>query len=172
MSAVNWGSVADWVSGIGSLSAAIAALYLARWGNSIRLRGYCGLRVAVGGGGPQEELVFISVTNIGTRSTVICNLAIRVGLFKKRFAIIPMQKDMYSVGLPHPIADGQEAHWAMPLDDKKSWLRSLCEGFILTPTDVKTLLFQVHTTHGEVFNIRPEPPLRKALLEIVAEKTG
>ena len=160
------------MSGIGSLSAAIVALYLARWSQSIRLHGYCGLRVAIGGSGPREELVFISVTNIGTRSTVICNLGMRVGLFKKRFAIIPMQKVMYSVGIPYSIADGQEAHWAMPLNENKSWLRELCDGFVLTSADVKTLLFQVHTMHGEVFNIRPEPSLRKALLEIVAEKDG
>jgi len=169
-SAVSWGSVADWVSGIGSLSAAIVALYLARWSQRIRLQGYCGLRVSVGGGGPRDELVFVSVTNIGTRSTVVCNLGMRVGLFKKRFAIITMQKDIYSVGIPYAIGDGQEGHWAMPLNEKKSWLRELCDGFVLTPMDVKTLLFQVHTTHGEVFNIKPEPPLRKALLEIVAEK--
>ena len=171
-SAVNWGSVADWVSGVGSLSAAVVALHLARWSQSIRFRGYCGLRLAVGGGGPREELVFISVTNIGTRSTVISNLGMRVGLFKKRFAIVTMQKDFYSVGIPYPLGDGQEAHWAMPLDEKKTWLRELCEGFVVSPTDVRTLRFQIHTTHGETFNIRPEQPLREALLAIVSEKVA
>ena len=97
--AVNWGSVADWVSGLGSLSAAIVVLYLTRWSQSIRLRGYCGLRLLVGGDGPREELVFINVTNIGTRSTIVGNLGVRVGLVKKRFAITPMVKDQYSVGI-------------------------------------------------------------------------
>lgn len=100
LSNVNWGSVADWVSGLGSMSAAIVALYLARWSHKIRLRGYCGLRIVVGGNGPKVELVFINVTNICTRSTIVGNLGIRVGLFKKRFAIIPMVKDQYSVGIP------------------------------------------------------------------------
>jgi hypothetical protein len=118
-SAVNWGSVADWVSGLGSLSAAIVALYLAKWSQSIRLYGYCGLRIAIGGGGPKEELVFISVTNIGTRSTIVSNLGMRVGMFKKRFALIPMVKDQYSDGIPYQIADGQQAKWAVPLDEKK-----------------------------------------------------
>lgn len=171
-SAVNWGSVADWVSGLGSLSAAIVALYLARWSQSIRLRGYCGLRLVVGGDGPREELVFINVTNIGTRSTIVGNLGMRVGLIKKRFAIIPMVKDQYSVGIPYPIADGQQAHWAMPLDEKKTWLRELCKDFVITPMDVRTLRIQIHTTHGETFNIRPELPLREAMLAIISNNHG
>lgn len=169
---VNWGSVADWVSGLGSLSAAIVALYLAKWNQSIRLKGYCGLRIAIGGGGPKEELVFISVTNIGTRSTVVSNLGMSVGMFKKRFALIPLVKDQYSVGIPYQIADGQQAQWAVPLDEKKAWLRELCEGFVVSPEDVRTLRFQIHTTHGETFNIRPERPLREAMLAIISEKRG
>ena len=171
-SAVNWGSVADWVSGVGSLSAAIVALYLAKWSQSIRLYGYCGLRIANGGGGSKEELVFISVTNIGTRSTIVSNLGMRVGMFKKRFALIPMAKGQLSVGIPYQIADGQEAHWAMPLDEKKTWLRELCEGFVVSPEDVRTLRIQIHTSHGETFNIRPERPLREAMLAIISEKRG
>jgi hypothetical protein len=51
-SAINWGSVADWVSGLGSFSAVIVALYLSRSAQRVRLRGYCGLRVILGGGSP------------------------------------------------------------------------------------------------------------------------
>lgn len=116
--------------------------------------------------------MFINVTNIGTRSTIVGNLGMRVGIFKKRFAIIPMVKDQYSVGIPYPIADGQQAHWAMPLDENKTWLRGLCEDFVVTPTDVRTLRIQIHTTHGETFNIRPERPLREAMLEIILKKGG
>jgi len=116
--------------------------------------------------------VFISVTNIGTRSTIVSNLGMRVGMFKKRFALIPMAKGQLSVGIPYQIADGQEAHWAMPLDEKKTWLRELCEGFVVSPEDVRTLRIQIHTSHGETFNIRPERPLREAMLAIISEKRG
>ena len=169
-SAINWGSFADWVFGLGSLSAAIVALYLARWSQKIRLRGYCGLRILVGGNEPKKELVFINITNIGTRSTIVSNLGMRVGLIKRRFAIISMVKDQYSVGIPYSIADGQQAHWAIPLDDKKSWLRDLCKDCVLTPMDVRTLRIQIHTTHGETFNISPELSLREAMLEIISKK--
>jgi len=169
MSQINWGSVADWVSGVGSLAAATVALYLARRNEGIRMQGYCGLRISVGGGLAQHELVFISVINIGTRSTVIQLIGMRVGRFKKRQAVISMARDMNSVGTPYPLADGQQAHSGIPLDEEKTWLRYSCRGFILTPSDVRTLKIQVHTTHGYTLNIRPEEPLRKAMLTLLAE---
>jgi hypothetical protein len=81
---INWGSVADWVSGVGSLSAGIIALYLARASQRIRLKGYCGLRMSVGFGTTPQELVSFVVTNIGTRGTVVNNISMRVGRFKKK----------------------------------------------------------------------------------------
>ena len=38
--------------------------------------------------------------------------------------------------------------------------------------DVRTLKIQIHTTHGETFNIRLERPLREAMLDIFSEKHG
>lgn len=171
--AINWGSVADWVSGLGSLSAGVIALYLARASQRICLKGYCGLRVMVGFGTTPQDVVSITVTNIGTRSTVINNISMRVGRFrKKRFAVITMAKDQYSVGIPYPLADGQDAHWGIPLDQSKSWIKDLCDGFVRTPNDVKTLRFYVHTSHGEKLVLNPEESLRKAILEALGQKNG
>lgn len=39
MAGIQWGSVADWVSGIGSLSAAVVALYVALSARRIGYRG-------------------------------------------------------------------------------------------------------------------------------------
>lgn len=170
---INWGSVADWVSGLGSLSAGIIALYLARASQRIRLKGYCGLRIIVGLGTTHQEVVSFAVTNIGTRSTVINNISMCVGRFrKKRFAIITMVRDQYSVGIPYPLADGQNAHWGIPLDQSRTWIKDLCDGFIQTPGDVKTLQFRVHTSHGDDLVLRPEEPLRKAILEAIEKKNG
>lgn len=168
---VNWGSVADWVSGLGSLSAGIIALYLARASQRIRLKGYCGLRVIVGFGTTPQEVVSLVVTNIGTRSTVVNNISISVGRFrKKRFAIITLARDQYSVGIPYALADGQDAHWGIPLDQSRTWIKDLCDGFVHTPDDVKTLQFRVHTSHGDDFVLRPEEPLCKAMLEALERK--
>ena len=170
---INWGSVADWVSGLGSLSAGIIALYLARASQRIRLKGYCCLRMIVGFGTTPQEIVSVVVTNIGTRSTVINNISMRVGRFrKKRFAIITVVKDQYSVGIPYALADGQEAHWGIPMDQSRSWIKKLCDGFVQTADDVKTLQFRVHTSHGDDLFLRPEEPLRKAILEALEKKAN
>lgn len=172
LSEINWGSVADWVSGIGSLSAAMVALYLAKSAERIRLRGYCGLRVVVGQGMALQDLVFISVTNVGARATVINNISMRVGWFKRRHAIITVVKDQYSVGVPYAIADGQEGHWGIPLDKDKKWLCDLIGGFIVCRSDINSLRFFVHTNHGEAVALHPEKPFRDAIAGLLAAKAA
>lgn len=173
MSEINWGSVADWVSGIGSLSAAMVALHLARSADKIKLKGYCGLRVIVGQGMSPLDVVSVSVTNIGTRSTVVNNIGVQVGRRRnKRFAILTVVKDAYSVGVPYALADGQNAHWCIPLDADKNWIKDLCKDFVSTPDDVASLRFSVHTNHGETLLIKPEENLRKAVLDVVNKSRG
>jgi hypothetical protein len=172
LSEINWGSVADWFSGLGSLSAAMVALYLAKSAERIRLRGYCGLRVIVAQAMAPQDKVFQSVTNFGTRATVINNISIRVGWFNRRHAIITVVKDQYSVGVPYTFSDGQEGHWGIPLDKDKKWLVDLIDGFVVTRSDVNSLRFFVHTNHGETLALRPEKPFRDAILELLAAKAA
>jgi hypothetical protein len=163
---MNWGSVADWVSGIGSLTAAIAALYLARRSERIRLRGYCGLRVVLGGGMPQQDLLSISVTNVGTRATIVNNISMSVGrgrLRKKRHAIITVVKDHYSPGIPYALPDGHVAHWGIPIDKEKTWFVDLCDGFVKNKDEIESIRFHIHTNHGEELTIVPEENFRKAV---------
>lgn len=164
-STVNWGSVADWVSGIGTLSAVVTALYLARASQRVRLRGYCGHRVLIGGGMPRKDLVSINVANVGNRSTVVNNIGIRVGLFKKRYAIITVVRDHHSDGIPRSLADGEQGHWGIPLDEKRSWITDLCKDFIKSKRDVETMRIQIHTTNGGTTNIRPEKTLRQMIID-------
>lgn len=122
------------------------------------------------GTAPQEVVSFV-VTNIGARSTVINNISMRVGRFKKkRFAVINVVRDQYSVGIPYPLADGQDAHWGIPLDQSRTWIKGLCDGFIQTSDDVKTLEFRVHTSHGYDLVLCPEESLRKAILEAIKKE--
>lgn len=79
---LNWGSIADWVSGIGSLAAATVALYVALSSQRVKLRGYCGLRLIIGGQEPKFEVFSVSVTNISQRPTVITNVGFTFGLFR------------------------------------------------------------------------------------------
>lgn len=156
------------VSGIGSLSAAAVALYLARKAEKIKLKGYCGLRVIIGQGMPRIDVVTVSVTNIGTRSTIVNNIGLQVGKGrKKRLAIITVAKGAYSVGVPFSLTDGQIASWSIQLDAEKSWIRDLCKDFVTTKDDVDTLRFSIYTNHDENLLISPEDNLKKALLEAI-----
>jgi hypothetical protein len=168
--AIDWGSVADWVSGLGSLSAVVTALYFASDSQKIKLDGYCGIRLVVGNGGPQKELIWISVTNVGSRTAIINNVGMRIGRFKKRRAIITFSKDIYSDGVPVELADGQVAKWGLPLTEDKKWIKDLVDGFIETEDDIRTLRFTIFTTHGAMKVIKPEDSLKQEIQKALRAK--
>jgi hypothetical protein len=130
----------------------------------IRLKGYYGLRSVVGFGTPPQEIITISVTNIGVRGTIINNISMPVRHFRrKRHAIITVMKDQYSVGIPYSLTDGQKADSGIILDPSKTWIRDHCKNFIRNPSDVRSLKFFVHTNHGEKALLHTEDSFRQAL---------
>lgn len=167
---VNWGSVADWVSGIGSLAAAISAVYLARSAQKIKLQGHFGHRLILGTGRPTREVISIGVTNIGNRTTTVRNIGIRSGLFKKRYGIIMVGQSDISESIPKTIADGEQGNWSIPLQGNPNWIADLCEKFVTTKLDVLTLRVQIHTTNGGTTNIKAEKGLRERLFKEIEKK--
>lgn len=167
---IDWGSVADWVSGLGSFAAVVVALYLSNAAQRIYLRGNVGLRLVISNGMPEQKILVFSVTNIGSRATVVNNLAMRVGLFKKRYAIITTGRDFGSSSMPAPLTDGEVANWHIPIDKEKTWLIDLCKNFVRSKFDVHTLRFEIHTTNGGHLKLKPEPALKEELLAIVSKK--
>ena len=160
-SSINWGSVADWVSGLGSLSAVVTALYLARAAQRIKIHGLCGHRVVVEQDQENKELISIFVTNTGTRPTVIKSIGLRFGLFQKRYAILKLQLDDYMDRMPKALGDGEQAHWGIPLDSERKWIDDLfVKDFAQSWFDVETMVLQIHTTNGGTHSFRPEKPLR------------
>ena len=160
-SAINWGSVADWVSGIASFGAVVTALYLSKATQRIRLHGLCGHRIVVERGRENKDLVSIFVTNIGTRPTVVKSIGLRFGLLRKRYAILKLQKDEYMDEMPRSLGDGEQAHWGIPLDEERKWIDDLfVKDFAKKWVDVETMVLQVHTTNGRTYSFRPEKALR------------
>ena len=123
---INWGPVADWVSGIGSLCAVIVALYLSKEAQRIRIHGLCGHRICFEQGkGKQQHLISIFITNVGTRSTIISSIGLRFGLLRKKYGFIKIIEGEFTQPIPKPLADGEQAHWSFELDDEKSWIKDL-----------------------------------------------
>lgn len=156
---VNWGSVADWVSGIGSLSAALAALYVAQLSHRIELDGYCGLRLLVGSGGPQQELFSINVTNKSPRPTKIINIGFTCGIWRwKKHGLITFMRDHVSEGIPKSLSDGEQAHFSVTLDESRSWILDLVQKFEMSTLDVKTFRVHVYKSNGGRMTMKPEKP--------------
>jgi hypothetical protein len=164
---VNWGSVADWVSGLGTIFAVVVALYLSKEGQRIRLTGRAGISFLVGNGMPAQKIFAFSVTNVGARTTIVTNIGMRVGFFKKQYAIIPHGFSINSSPVPCQLADGESAYWHIPLDGEKTWLNDLCNDFVSTRMNVMTLQFQIHTSNGGYISLKPSSSLRKELMSII-----
>lgn len=171
---MNWGSIADWVSGLGSFAAVITALYLSRASQRIKLSLSAGPRVIIGGGFPRQDVVSFSATNIGTRATIVTGIGMRTGGYRRksqRHAIINVPRDSFSDGVPKPLTDGQQGHWSVPIDAQKTWLKEVVDKFLLTHKDVDQLKFCVSTSNGGDIYFAPEEPLKKILKEIVTENS-
>lgn len=175
---MEWGSIANWVSGTGSLVASCVALFIADRGRRIHIDGYVGKRVLIGGGFPKTDVLSISVTNIGTRAAKITNVGFECGRGKeKRFAIvtvgIPNAKCPWLASSPLPISleDGETANWQILLTAQENWIDELVEKkFVKKWIDVETLRFTIHTSQGHVKYLRPELPLRSQLHELLSTR--
>ncbi|RUR56359.1 hypothetical protein [Vreelandella populi] len=164
---VNWGSVADWVSGIGSLAAVVTALYLARASNKIRLRVHVGHRIVLAAGQQAEPPQFLQIgaVNIGSRFARITNVGYRVGVRRKQFAIQSIEANSMSSGMPADLSDGQEARWMIPLDLSDNWIERFARDFLLPNWKIRlwSARVQVHTSVGRVFEASFEPSIKKKL---------
>jgi hypothetical protein len=146
----------------------VVALYVARSAQQIKLRGYCGHRLIVGGGMPQVEVFSIHVSNVSQRPTVVTNISLRCGLFKsKKQGIITMMASSISHGIPKPLADGDTAQWSVELGNDQAWFVDLIEKFEMDWLAIQTLKFGVHTSNGGTTYFRPERETRRMLLDIV-----
>lgn len=172
---IEWGSVANWASGIGSLVASCVALYVADRNRRIKLDGYVGKRVLIGGGLPKSEVLSISVTNHGPRAARINNVGMFAGRGKgKRYAIIDVSTPdlerpwIICDSIPKQIADGESANWQIYLGAEEKWIHELVsDGFVRSWLDVETLRFVIYTSQGFKKVIRPEKPVRDQLHDLV-----
>lgn len=163
---IEWGSVASWVSGVGSMSAAIAALYIAHSARRIRLRGFCGHRVIVEPGKAPVDVFSVAATNVSQRSTVISNIGCSFGVWRwKQQGIIRFMHDQYGPGIPKSLVDGETVVWSVPLGQDNKWLKDFTSKWRLTRWTVWTWRIHVYTSNGGTTTFRPDKSTRTMLLE-------
>ncbi len=114
-------SFAPWLAGIGSILAVIGALYLARRNDEIRLK----MKATVGtvfGYIPnkppyEEEVVHISITNLGRRTAIVDKVYFKCGFFKKQYMILMPSAHSQSSRIPTRLNDGGAASYIYNLND-------------------------------------------------------
>ncbi|MGX1087406.1 hypothetical protein [Pseudomonas sp. AP3_22 TE3818] len=163
---INWGSVADWASAFGSVSAAIVALYLARSSQRVKLSVMCGIRTIVGGGIPPENLVSMIVTNAGERPFKISSITVQHGVFKKQHGFIKIgAATQHCESLFRLLNDGDQAHFGFPLEDEHNWVSAMARD-CRTDLDISTIRLTIHCSNGQSLKFKPEKPV----LEFIREK--
>lgn len=168
---IDWGSLADWVSVIGALAAAVVlTLYVARFSQRVRLRGYCGRRLIVGRGRPQIDVLAVSVTNISLRPTEVINIVFTCGIWRwKRHVLVKFMQDM-GHNIPQPLSDGETGYWYVPMGESNNFARGLIDGLKITRFSVATLRVQILTSNGGTTMLWPEKSFRDTLMSLVKEK--
>ncbi|MFT7042846.1 MAG: hypothetical protein ACJAW7_001604 [Candidatus Azotimanducaceae bacterium] len=162
-------SFAPWFSAIGSLSAVVFALYIARQDKRVRLEVSVGHRLMVepGSGGPTPSYLSIRVVNVGHREVQLSQLTWKAGIFKKSHAIQTISRNGISSPLPTRIKDGEEAHYLVSLDGEHDWIAAFVKDFLPNFPWLRLhfVRFNVHTTIGSTFTTKLEKGFRELCLE-------
>ncbi|NQD81108.1 hypothetical protein HP436_13080 [Pseudomonas sp. CrR14] len=154
---MNWGTVADWASAVGSVFAAAVALWLAKRERRVSIQAKCGIRVMVDGR-QQTTLVSITVTNTGFRPFKISNIGLRHGLIKKQMGLIKLgQPTEFCDPLLITLSDGEGSHFGFPINHK-NWVATMGQE-MQSWLAVETLRVFICCSNGQVFKLRPERPL-------------
>ena len=160
-------SFAPWFSAIGTVSAVILSLKLARKDRNVKLKVSAGHRVLIAQGvSERPEYLSIRVVNIGHRDAQIINIGWKAGIFKKRHAIQILDSNTSSSELPVRLKDGEEATYLISLSD--NWLSEFSNTMLKPATffQMYFLKLQVTTSLGDVYESRLEKNLINEISKI------
>ena len=166
-----WMVVGTWVAGVATLAAVIVALYLARRGESVRLKVHVGYRIVViGDGSPFQEHVAISVTNLGDRAITVNSVGWAIGKGRARRHCLQPVSGPFTMQYPVELSHGKSADFLVSLSATPHWLREFATGFVqdLSDRSLETLVAQIHTSVGKTVDVKPEPDLVQRLRESAA----
>lgn len=155
-----------WIGGIGSLTAAVTALWLARRGGRVRLRSSVGIRVLLGGHRRREELLPITTTNVGERPVTIDGIGWRIGSRKKnRMYATQTFTNRLTDQCPKKLEHGETASFRVFLSDSPHWLGELARDFVdpQAGRPASTLRAQIFTSVGHTEIVVPESGLVERL---------
>jgi len=166
-----------WVASIGTISAVIVALYLARLDRIIRVRLSAGHRL-VGTGSDRskyQDHCSIRAVNMGSRKVTITGIGWRTGLFKKNIYEQILSTPPYPSTLPATLADGEEATWLIPfksMDGHPNWIDTFPREVLGKHPHLasKSVRIFVYTSVGNPIIATIEKPLREKIIAAALKK--
>lgn len=163
-------TVGTWLAGIGTLSAVIVSLYLARRDSKVKLKVCAGHRVLVTPGQKATpDYCSIRVTNVGFRPATITGIGWKVGLLKKKYGIQTVHGHPASSNLPVKLDYGDEASYLIGFFGNgtyPNWIDEFPKDFLSNHPRLSawTIKVQAFTSVGKVFDAKIEKGLRQRLL--------
>ena len=151
---VNWAEVeaiGTWVAGIGTIGTVFVALHLARKSQVGRVRLVAGFRDTIQGSSTRS-ILFIEVTNIGSRNLTIDRIAWRLGKKKRRELFQMLNTQAFT--LPKLLADGEKVYFEI---EKEEWIKRMIEQIgrmdknFLDKKILETLQIGASATNGQDF---------------------
>lgn len=160
LTALNWGSLADWASAGGSVFAAVVALALAKEVGRVKIQATCGVRTIVGAEINPTTLASIIVINVGERPFKICAIGLSHGLLKKTHGIIKIGAPTeFCDQLLRTLNDGEQSHFGFLLESNSNWVAHQGRNF-KNWIDLMTFRVTIHCTNGQSLRLKPEKQLR------------
>jgi hypothetical protein len=160
---------APWLSALGTLTAVIVSLYLARRSARLDVRVSAAIMriVTVGMGGPQPEFLQIRTVNHGGRDAVINGIGWRLLAIPRRHWIVLAPHNEYSAKLPVKLSFGEEAIFCYPTEtfnrDAELLLRRVNDAWF-PRLAMHLLTVGVFTSTGQRFFVRLDVHMRKFFL--------
>ncbi|MFZ0888465.1 MAG: hypothetical protein WA005_08440 [Candidatus Binataceae bacterium] len=172
-------SFSGWLSAIGTLSAVLVSLWLARRDQRIRLRVNAGIRKIFFERKiyerPEREPDFlvIAVTNVGRRVVTVTGLLWKNTLLQRRYLFQMPGEAPLSAQFPARLQDGDGADFVVPLSELAKNPPAEIKQLIPRPRrlTVYFLRILVRTSTGELVAAPLDTELKKWLLAFIGGKT-
>ncbi|MFT3800810.1 MAG: hypothetical protein QM766_06270 [Burkholderiaceae bacterium] len=151
---------ANWLSAIGSIAAALMALYIANRSSKPSARLSVGHRIIIEQGqkGPFPEYLVFQIVNTGDRPITITSIGWKIGWPVRRHAMQLFEKGISSP-LPVALAHGQQASWYVPMESREGgWFEYFAKDMLMPRHSLSLWLLkaQAFTTVGFVFSCSVE----------------
>ena len=158
------------MAAIGTISAVIVALVLARRADRVKVKVWAGRRVIAGGSMARPiECLVIDVTNLGDRPVIIQSTVWSIGSGKNRRQAIYLPSRMSPSQFGKEIGHGESAQFITSFEESPNWMRDFANEMVQDGSDkwLKTLRALVITSVGHTETVKPEQSFLDELQQIL-----